>query len=201
MGNDVRKITPEIFSILANPAVIAVNQDPLHSSAARRWLYPANSTHPLSRAEIQLWSGRLNSTTNSDYNDALVLFINGNDQSLNMNATLEEIFIDQEGEGSEISWEIRDLWGSRMNETAAKTVIDNAMGNGTTNGTVGMNMLYNATDVSYEAGLGDQVELLLGSVVGTVAPMGTIEAMVESHSVAMFRLRAQPQNKRKRDEL
>jgi alpha-galactosidase len=61
--------------------------------------------------------------------------------------------------------------------------------------------LYNATAVSYETGLGDQNELLLGSVVGTVAPMGTVEAMVESHSVGMFRLRAQPERKRKRDEL
>lgn len=36
----------------------------------------------------------------------------------------------------------------------------------------------------------DRSELLLGKVIGTVQPQGSITATVEGHGAAMFRLRA-----------
>lgn len=44
MGNDIRSIQPSDLSILSNPAIIAINQDPSGSSAARRWFWNINAT-------------------------------------------------------------------------------------------------------------------------------------------------------------
>jgi len=36
MGNDLRKLSASAFTIFSNPAVIAINQDPLGKSCIRR---------------------------------------------------------------------------------------------------------------------------------------------------------------------
>ncbi|TEY38137.1 hypothetical protein BOTCAL_0495g00020 [Botryotinia calthae] len=94
LGNDLRKIQPADLTILSNPAVIAVNQDPLGSSAARRWMYSTDATDENGVATIQMWSGALQSTTNSTTSDFVLLLINGGNETLTMNATLADIFID-----------------------------------------------------------------------------------------------------------
>lgn len=203
MGNDIRVITPSALSILSNAAVIAVSQDPLGQSAARRWLRPANGSDAMSRAESQLWSGSLKSTTGGTWNDMVVLLINGDNDAMDMEATLDDIFFDQGPGGSAkqvaISWEVRDLWSGRMSDEVARGVVESALGNGTMNGTVSTQGRYNATRMSYAEGLMAGDKLLLGDVTTTVAPKGTIIANVGSHGAAMFRLRAMPV--RKRDEL
>jgi alpha-galactosidase len=209
MGNDIRTIPAKDLSILSNAAVIAVNQDPAGSSAARRWIYSTNSGGVYGGSAIQLWSGNLQSTTGGTYSDIVVLLINGANETLVMNATLADIFVDDGPSGTapevKISWEVRDLWSNRMNESEAQAIIDasSATGNATTgyNATTVGSGRYNATKTSYAQGLANNDTLLLGNVTTTVAPSGTITATVDSHGAAMFRLRALPTALRKRDEL
>ena len=76
MGNDILSIPPADLAILSNAAIIAINQDPSGSSAARRWIYATNETDINSRAAIQIWSGSLTSTTGGAQSDMVVLLIN-----------------------------------------------------------------------------------------------------------------------------
>lgn len=196
MGNDFSKVTNKTLSILTNAAVIAVNQDPLGSSAARRWYYDTDATDEYGRSSIQMWSGSLNSTTGGDYNDMVVVLINGQNASATLNATLADIFIDS-GTGGKapqvaMTWEVRDLWAGRLTDEEAQALIDtaNATESGTGPASNATTKLYNATRTSYAEGLAAKDEVLLGKVVGTVEPYGSLTADVDRHGAAMFRLRA-----------
>jgi len=208
MGNDIRSVPPADLAILSNAAVIAVNQDPSGSSASRRWMY-ATGEDDNERATIQMWSGSLKSTTGGDYDDMVVLLINGNNNATVMNATLADIFIDNGPSGTarqvRLSWEVRDLWANRMSNEEAQAIISasSETGNATTGynaTTVGVGR-YNATKTSYADGLAQNNTILLGNVTTTVEPSGTITAIVDSHGAAMFRLRAVPTSMKKKDEL
>jgi alpha-galactosidase len=185
MGNDIRVMKPADFSILSNAAIIAVNQDPLGSSAIRRWIWNTENTDENFRATIQMWSGSLKSTTGGEENDVVVLLINGGKNTREMNATLAEIFVDNgpRGKAKEVkmAWEVRDLWANRMSTEEASWIIGNS--------TVGTG-LYNATKTSYAQGLANLDEELLGKVTTTVMPSGTITATVDPHGARVFRLRA-----------
>ena len=202
LGNDLREVLAADLSIISNVAVIAINQDPKGSSASRKWIYSTDKADNTGRADLQLWSGGLTSTTGGDYDDEVVVFINGNNVETVMNATLAEIFVDSGNKGTakqvKISWEVRDLWANRMSNTEAQAIIN---ANGTiTNGT-NVQARYNATKTSYADGLEAKNELLLGNITTTVQPSGTIIATVAPHGAAMFRLRALPTAVTKRDEL
>lgn len=209
MGNDIRIIKPADLAILSNAAVIAVNQDPSGSSASRKWLYTTNEIDENGVAAIQLWSGSLNSTTGGDYDDMVVLLINGNNNSTVMNATLADIFNDNGPSGTapevKLSWEVRDLWANRMSNEEAQAIISSSSATGNaTNGynatTIGAGR-YNATKTSYAEGLSQNDPIILGKVSTTVQPSGTVIATVDPHGAAMFRLRAIPTALSKRDEL
>ncbi|KAK3942495.1 glycoside hydrolase [Diplogelasinospora grovesii] len=201
-GADFTKITPKTLSIFSNAAVVAVNQDPQGSSAARRWHKTlANDTNQWgSPSQQQMWSGSLNSTT-GDENDMVVILINGASTAQKMEATLQDIFIDS-GTGNtapqvKMAWEVRDLWAYRMTDNEARYIISN-------NNTVGYNgtsYYYNATKTSYAEGLQNKEELLLGKMISTVKPSGTVTATVDRHGAAMFRLRAVPTGKAEKREL
>jgi alpha-galactosidase len=199
LGNDLRVVKPQDLSILSNAAVIAVNQDPIGSSAARRWYYETDDIDENGKGSYQMWSGALNSTTGGDYYDMVVVLLNGNNSPLTMNATMEDIFRDSGGANSpyaEISWEVRDLWANRMSNEEAQEIIDASSASG--NYTNGVNATrvgagrYNATAKSYAEGLADLDPILLGNLTTTVQPSGTITADVDRHGAAMFRLRAVP---------
>ncbi|KAG9247093.1 glycoside hydrolase family 27 protein [Calycina marina] len=204
LGNDLRIVPAADLSIISNAAVIAINQDPNGSSAARRWKYATNGTDANGRAEIQMWSGTLMSTTGGDYYDFVVLLINGNNVETVLNATLADIFVDFGAGGTadevKIPWEVRDLWANRMSTTEAQAIIS-------ANGTAGYNgtnvqTRYNATQTSYAEGLAAADELLLGNVTTTIQPSGTVSATIAPHGAAIFRLRAMPTAAtKKRDEL
>jgi len=76
-------------------------------------MYTTNETDINGRAEIQMWSGGLKSTTGGDYNDEVVLLINGNNKATIMNATLADIFVDSGPRGTakqvKISWYVISL--------------------------------------------------------------------------------------------
>ena len=206
MGNDFSEISNTTLSILTNAAAIAVNQDPLQSSAARRWYYETSDVDEWGKGSIQMWSGSLNSTTDSDYDDAVVVLVNGNNSTSTLNATLADIFVDSGTGGTapeaSISWEVRDLWAYRLSDAEAQAIIDAA--NATADNAVAANStkVYNATAVSYADGLEAKDEVLLGKVTTTVGPQGTLTAEIERHGAAMFRLRAVPTDAvRKRTEL
>lgn len=208
MGNDFSKINNKTLSILLNAAAIAVNQDPLYSSAVRRWYYETSDIDEWGIASIQLWSGDLLSTTDTDYNDVVVVLVNGNNSTSTLNATLADIFVDSGTGGTapqvSLSWEVRDLWAYRLTDEEAQAVIDaaNATASSDVAASTNPTNVYNATAVSYAEGLEAKDELLLGKVTTTVEPQGTLTAEIERHGAALFRLRAVPTAAvRKRTEL
>jgi alpha-galactosidase len=202
MGNDIRKMDPKTLSILSNPAIIAVSQDPLGSSASRHWLYnvDSNSSNSISSIpSIQMWSGRLVSTSDSKVNDVVLLLVNGGDDTLTLNATLEDIFIDSGPAGTakevKMAWEVRDLWAARMSDQEGSWIIGNVTSTdnktvGDFDGIIGGKPRYNATKTSYAQGLLNRDERLLGVVTTSVQPSGTVTAEVEKHGIRVFRLRA-----------
>ncbi|KAK9237360.1 glycoside hydrolase superfamily [Lipomyces kononenkoae] len=181
MGNDVRVMDAKSLSILNNPAVLAVSQDPVGSPAIRRWRYYVNDTDAYGQGEIQMWSGRLSG------GDQLVVLLNAGNSTRSMNATLADIFYDfgPEGTAPEVKqgWDIHDLWANRMDYATAQSVLD---GNATSNVT---RFYYNSTKTSYKDGLAANNTLLLGKLTGTVEADGVIEMEVPRHGVAMMRLR------------
>jgi alpha-galactosidase len=152
---------------MANAAVIAVNQDPLGSSAARRWYREStNVTDSYGRpATTQMWAGNLNSTTGGAQNDVVVVLVNGHSDPLVMEATLADIFVDSGTAGTapqvQLAWEVRDLWGYRMTDEEAATIIARAEGEVEGNATIaapynGTSYYYNATAMSYAQGLANK---------------------------------------------
>ena len=86
--------------------------------------------------------------------------------------------------------------------TAASILRGDATVNGTVLDSVNSTMRYNSTRMSYADGLARNESVLLGERVGVIAPMGTLNATVERHGIALYRLRAVPSGgMRKRDEL
>ncbi|KAI9754610.1 MAG: GTP cyclohydrolase II [Chaenotheca gracillima] len=200
MGNDIRVMTPQALSILSNPAVLAISQDPAGSSAFQRWRYLVNSTDSDGQGEIQMWSGALD---NGDY---VVVLLNAANSDMMMNATLADIFIDNGpgGTAPEIkqSWDVYDLWANRMSDEVAGSIINGTgMANATNTTDSTMSMQYNATETSYADGLASNNTALYGNMTTTVKAMGTLTANVPKHGVAMYRLRPQAPATQKRDEL
>lgn len=186
-----------------------MNQDPQGSSAARRWMYPIDATDDNGVSTIQMWSGSLQSTTSSTTSDMVLLLINGGNETLTMNATLADIFIDYGTAGTakqvSMEWELRDLWANRMDNATAQAIISASTETG--NATTGSNATrvgdgrYNATEMSYKDGLAARRSELLGNLTGTVKPSGTVVADVEAHGVKMFRMRPVQTGLGKKDEL
>ena len=203
MGTAIPDMSPQTLSIYSNPAVIAVSQDPLGVSAHRVWQYPA-PVDGYGQGSYSLWVGDL---AGGDY---VVALLNAGNTPLEMNASLTDIFFDASstssgGPAPEImqGWDVYDLWANRMDNATASSILS---GNATVNGTVvdSMNstMRYNSTQMSYADGLASNESTLLGSRVGSIASMGTLNATVERHGIALYRLRPVPSGAtRKRDEL
>jgi alpha-galactosidase len=172
MGNDMSKLIASDYSILANPAVIAVNQDPLGIAATYRW----------TKNNVQLWSGPLVSTSGSSVNDQVVALYNNGGSSTTVSVSFSDIF----GSSSipSTQFEIRDLWGSRLSNSQAQTILTNGAA-------ANPSWLYNATAKSYASGLAQGDSMLLGTSIGSVtAPSGSISASVPGDGCRILRLRA-----------
>ncbi|KAH8695022.1 alpha-galactosidase/alpha-n-acetylgalactosaminidase [Talaromyces proteolyticus] len=190
MTNVMTKIDAQTLSILQNPAVLAISQDPMGSSVSRIWRHPVADVDANGYGEIQLFSGNLMG------GDQVVVLLNGGTQAREMNATLEDIFWESgvAGTASQVqqAWDVYDVWANRMdNETA------NAIINGTA---VPAGSRFNATArggaprvYSQPPVVGDR--WLMGSKVASVQPRGTVTARVAAHGVALLRLRAQSSKK------
>jgi len=202
MGTDIRSLDAQSLSIYSNPAVIAINQDPAGNAGIRNWRYLVNATDEYGQGEISLWT---NSLANGDY---VVALVNAGNAPMMMNATLTDIFFDQSSGGSsgpspllKQTWDVYDLWATRMNNATANALLH---GNVTSNMIIDANstVRYNATKMSYADGLAANSTALMGSMISSIAPMGTLTANVPRHGVGLFRLRSRgaPSMKR-RDEL
>jgi alpha-galactosidase len=172
MGNDLTTLDASGYSILANAAVVAVNQDPMGTAATYRW----------TRNNVQLWSGPLVSTTGSSTNDMVVVLFNNAGSSTTISATLSDIFGPSAVPSSQ--FEIRDLWGSRLSDSQAQTILnDGAAAN--------PSWLYNATATPYATGLSEGNSMLLGTSIGTIqGASGTISESTPADGCRVFRLRA-----------
>ena len=192
IGTDVRSMTAHTLSIYSNPAVIAISQDPKGVAGHRAWRYYVNDTDEYGEGEISLWVGEL---SGGDY---VVAFVNAGNEARMMNASLREIFFDESSTSTSgpapqmmQSWDVYDLWANRMDNATANAIIN---GNATINGTVmdsaNSTMKYNSTETSYANGLAMNNAALLGSKTTTIAPMGTLVAMVARHGVGFYRIRS-----------
>lgn len=181
MGNDIRSLKPQDLSILTNPAILALSQDPAGTAVTRRWRYYVPDTDRYGQGEIQMWSGDL------DGGDAVAILLNAGDKERKMNATLEDIFLDSQ-ESTMQKWNLFDLWANRMPNTTAMTII-----NGTAVPEQVNKYYFNATQTSYADGLKANNQVLLGKPAGTLGPgpMATIQGTVPRHGVMAYRLRAQ----------
>jgi alpha-galactosidase len=188
MGNDLRVLTPPAYSILNNPAVIAINQDPLGQSAYRVYSVITDPKDRFSIGEYQIWSGRL------AHGDQVVLFLSFLDKDIEVSASLEDIFL-HDGPGGSAwqvhkDWYIHDLWVDRMDEVLAKGVLDAQSSDTPERARILLNLMdwYNATEISYKEGLKQGDARLIGRKIGSVKADGAITATVKRHGVRMFRL-------------
>ncbi|OAQ78506.1 alpha-galactosidase [Purpureocillium lilacinum] len=190
LGNDLRVMDATTLSIVNNPAIIAISQDPKGRAAMR---ISRNLTVPkdeLGVGETQVWSGSL---TNGDQ---VVIFFNAADEDLDMSASLAELFVmhGPGGSADEVKqdWTVRDLWGSegaRMSKADAQAVLD-AKSDAERSSVLKRANWYNATEKPYAKGLEDGDERLFGERVGTVKAGGRLEARVARHAAKVFRLQS-----------
>ena len=181
IGADLRELTPKSLSILNNPAVIAVSQDPLGRAAARVRQDFDVKKDKYGQGEIQIWSGPLYP------NDQLVVLLNAADEDLTIVTDLNEIFVHEGPEGSapqvKIEYDIFDLWGDRMDERQAQKILDGDFKKH-------QREWYNSTKVSYKQGLSNNDERLIGKEVGSITPKEPeLSVKVPRHAVKMYRLR------------
>jgi len=186
MGNDLRSLSPASLSILNNPAIIAINQDPEGRSATRirRDLNVKKDKYGV--GEVQVWSGSLYG------GDQVVILLNAADEDLEISAGLDEIFL-HDGPGGSApqnfeEWEVYDLWANRMDEKLAQKILD-------ADAPQAIELLasanwYNSTALSYKEGLKRSDARLLGKKVGKIAAKGTLTKKVRKHAAEIFRLRS-----------
>lgn len=195
-------MTASTYSILANPAVIAISQDSAGTAAVRIWKRPAD-VDEYEQGEQSLW---VMSLSGGDYAIAL---LNAGNTSMEMSATLEDIFIDKATTGggatkgslpSSSGWDIYDLWANRMDDMTANAILQ---GNATmTTSAANSTTVYNATQTPYADGIKANSTALLGVKTSSVPAMGTVSAMVPRHGIALYRLRKQEAGSQsERDEL
>ncbi|CAN6602405.1 hypothetical protein TRVA0_002S01134 [Trichomonascus vanleenenianus] len=180
LGNDVRSMLPQDFSVITNPAVLAISQDPLGISARRVWRQFVSDTGPNQLAEISLWSGPLAG------GDQVVALLNAAASPQVMEAALFDIFY-AATYSPEIdtnitkTWDVYDLWANQITEDQAAEVLNGD--------SPPSKYLYNATKQSYAAGLDNNDELLLGKKIGQIDPNGSLTINISGHDIALLRLR------------
>ncbi|CUS25239.1 LAQU0S45e00144g1_1 [Lachancea quebecensis] len=177
IGANLEKINPSSYSILSNPAVIAINQDPAGTPAVRVWREQIRDTDEYGRGEIQLWSGSLHN------GDQVVALLNGGAIPRPMNATLNDIFPESEVGTAERegTWAVYDLWANRLENSTSSSIIYGGSQDAT--------KYYNATEMSYKEGLARNDTRLFGKYISDLSSGKSITATVPAHGIALYRLR------------
>ena len=181
IGADLRKLSPQTLTILNNPAIIAVNQDPLGRSATQIYRSTDVKKDKYGQGEVQIWSGPLYP------HDELVVFVNAADEDIEMSTTLNDIFIHDGPEGSaphtKDEYDVHDLWADRMPATQAEAILAGKEQS--------KKQWYNSTEAPYKIGLDRGDSKLLGKRVGSIGPQHSeLKAKVPRHGSRVFRLRS-----------
>jgi len=180
LGNDLRKMSPETLSIINNPAIIAISQDPRGKAIQRVTTNTNVSKDEFGVGEAHVWSAPLAN------GDQVVILFNAANEDLDMSASLADIFV-MDGPGGSApqvqqTWAVHDLWRDRMSQEVAKTVLEQSPGK--------IEKWYNATETPYSQGLANEDPRLFGEKIGEVKARGQVEAHVPRHAARVFRLRS-----------
>ncbi|EFQ33731.1 melibiase [Colletotrichum graminicola] len=188
LGNDLRDMPAEALSIVNNPAIIALNQDPHGRSVlrVRRDVGGVLTPDEYGVAETQVWSGRL------ENGDQAVIFLNAAGAEVEMESSLAEIFVSDGPGGAapqvKSKWAIHDLWADRMSTEMAESLFA-ADSHGSRVKILQKANWYNATEIPYAVGLEKEDPRLFGRKVGEVEAKGVLKTKVPSHAAKVFRLR------------
>lgn len=187
IGADLRTLSHEALTILSNPAVLAISQDPLGVPATR---VERNTSVPRDRygiGETQIWSGPLAG------GDQVLIFLNAANADLDMTAYLEDVFV---GEGPSCSapqcnadWLVHDLWAARMDDSVARQLLQESKSREDAARILQATNHYNVSSLPYKEGLEQLDSRLLGSKVDEIPARGSLKVMVKRHSAKVFRLR------------
>lgn len=182
IGADIRTLPAKALTILNNPAVIAVNQDPIGRPAMRVRQDMNVKKDKYGEGEVQIWSGPLYP------HDQLVLLVNAADEDMTITTDLNEIFVHEGPEGSapqtKHKYAIHDLWADRMSDREAERILKNGIKSDS-------HAWYNATETGYKDGLLAGDERLLGRKIGEISPKSAeLKVKIPRHGVKMYRLRA-----------
>lgn len=187
IGNDLRELSANTLTILNNPAIIALNQDPLGSSVnlIRRDTNVKKDKYGM--GETHLWTGRLAG------GDQAVILLNVADEDLELSASLEEIFYHEGPEGSAPhvghNWDVHDLWADRMDSKTAQRILDADDDMDSFERMLKQVDWYNSTAISYKEGLKAGDPRLMGKKVSVIEAGGSLTLTVKRHSAEVFRLR------------
>lgn len=185
MGHDLRVTDAKTLTIVNNPAILALSQDPLAKPALRvqRDLNVPKDRYGV--GETHVWSGSL------VYGDQIVILLNMANDTQTISVSLEEIFV-RDGAGGIApqnfhNWDVYDLWADRMNEKDAQSILDAPDQSARDQLFKKLNW-YNATELPYSEGLKNRDPRLMGKKVSTVSAHGILEAEVPRHAASVFRL-------------
>lgn len=187
LGNDLRIMTPSALTIVNNPAIIALSQDPhgrsLHRVQRKVEGIPKDE---YGMGETHVWSGKLE---NGDY---AVILVNFGGEDLTMSISLDEIFVASGPHGSsplaKTSWAVHDLWANRMDTKVAEEIIKTEDAGERAELFRKANW-YNATEIPYKVGLEKGDKRLFGKKIATIEAHGVLGAKVKRHAAQVFRLR------------
>jgi alpha-galactosidase len=187
MGHDLRTMSAKTLTILNNPAIIAISQDPLGLAVnlVRRDTNVKKDKYGM--GETHLWTGQLAN------GDQVVILFNAADQDIQMSASLEEIFYYEGPEGSAPQvnqiWDVYDLWAGRMDIETAQRILDADDDLPAREQLLKEAHWYNSSAMSYQEGLKAGDARLLGKKSSSIAPGGALSVLVKRHSAEVFRLR------------
>jgi alpha-galactosidase len=187
MGHDLRTMSPATLTILNNPAIIALSQDPLGLAVnlARRDTNVKKDKYGM--GETHLWTGQLAG------GDQVVILFNAADEDIHMSASLEEIFYYEGPEGSapqvKQAWDVYDLWAGRMDIETAQNILDADDDLRSSEQLLTEANWYNSSAMSYKEGLKESDSRLLGKKSSSITAGGTLSVVVKRHSAEVFRLR------------
>lgn len=187
LGNDLRDMPASALTIINNPAILALSQDPHGRSVTRvRRDVDGVAKDEWGMAETHVWSGYLQN------GDEVVVFLNAGGEDIEMQVTLAEIFIPFGPGGSaphvKSDWAVHDLWAHRMAEETAEALIA-AKTDHERSAILEKANWYNATETPFEEGLRKNDPRLFGEKIGIVEARGVLKAPVKSHAARVFRLR------------
>jgi alpha-galactosidase len=187
LGNDLRNMPASALTIINNPAIIALSQDPHGRSVTRvRRDTTGVAKDEWGMGETHVWAGHLAN------GDEAVILLNAGGADINMSVSLAEIFIPYGPGGSaphnSYDWAIHDLWAHRMSAATAKELLE-AKGGAERESILRKAEWYNATEIPYAKGLAQEDARLFGQKIGVVEAGGVLDAEVKSHAARVFRLR------------